>query len=390
MSSERDDTSTKWKVYSGFQCEYDYRDWEDELLARLRLKRLDYLLEPSYANVEPPTHSEAEADAAKLQTKKDYCLVMSNFFDMTSDLPRKMIRRATIPLKALNDLCEKFLEGKSDDDYVELVGMWENLKPVPKEADPDGLLDLMLELNERMIDVHPDLEKAPIEFYAKYKRLLHKDYDPCVTTFNLARTGATYRPIKQSEFDELTRTIQSYWKAHFKKEDSSIVDKAAIYNLSNGNKCEHCGKTNHTAFKDGKPFCYKLIKDLKGTKPGQEDKNASTKKTRTFCKYCKSNEHDVRECPRLAKKKANNKTGLNHLFISNIDVCKEIISKDDDEIPFDMPNLVDRSDSSEEYTSDSDAEDDSDSDSNTDTMPTLKNRNSENFCDSSVISRCKS
>ena len=38
-------------------------------------------------------------------------------------------------------------------------------------------LDLMLELNERMEDVHLDLKRTPIEFYAKYKRLLHKHYD---------------------------------------------------------------------------------------------------------------------------------------------------------------------------------------------------------------------
>ena len=91
---------------------YDYYDWDDKLLARLCLKPVDYLLEPSYANVEPPTHSGAEANAAKLQTKKDYSLAMSIFFDMTSDLPREMIHRETIPLKALKDLREKYLEGK--------------------------------------------------------------------------------------------------------------------------------------------------------------------------------------------------------------------------------------------------------------------------------------
>ena len=105
-----------------------------------------------------------------------------------------------------------------------------------------------------MTDVHSDLTKAPIEFYAKYKRLLHNEYDPCITTFNLARTSVIYRPINQSEFDELSRTIQAYWKAHFKKEDNSIIDKSAIYNLSGNMKCDHCGKTNHTAYKNGKPF----------------------------------------------------------------------------------------------------------------------------------------
>ena len=75
------------------------------------------------------------------------------------------------------------------------MDMWEDLKPIPKEADPDGLLDLILELNERMEDVCPDLKCEPIEFYAKYKRLLHKDYDPCITTFKLAFAPSPYQPI---------------------------------------------------------------------------------------------------------------------------------------------------------------------------------------------------
>ena len=203
MSYEKDDSfSTKWKVYSGFQCEYNYRDWEDELMARLRLKRVDYLLLEATYNKEPPTHAQAASDEAKLQLLKDYSLAMSIFFDMTSDLPRKMIRRATVPVKKLKELRKKYLEGKSDDDYVELVSLWENLKPIAKEADPDGLLDLMLEINERMTDVHADLKKAPIEFYVKYKRLLHKDYDPCTGLFIYGLLGQkSVKSVNKVRFD---------------------------------------------------------------------------------------------------------------------------------------------------------------------------------------------
>jgi len=69
-----------------------------------------------------------------------------------------------------------------------------------ESADPDGLLDLMLELNEHMEDIHEDLKREPIEFYAKHKRLLHNDYDPCITTFKLASVPGTYCPINQTEF----------------------------------------------------------------------------------------------------------------------------------------------------------------------------------------------
>ena len=63
----------------------NYRDWEDELFARLRLKRIDYLVSSATYNVEPPTNQRAAADEAQLRLQKDYSLAMSIFFDMTSE-----------------------------------------------------------------------------------------------------------------------------------------------------------------------------------------------------------------------------------------------------------------------------------------------------------------
>ena len=259
------------------------------------------------------------------------------------------------------------MSSEKDDTAYTKWKVQENLKPLPKEADPDGLLDLMLELNERMTDVHSDLKKAPIEFYAKYKRLLHKEYDPCITTFNLARTSVIYRPINQSEFDELSRTIQAYWKAHFKKEDNFIIDKSAIYNLSGNMKCGHCGKTNHTAYKNGKPFCFKLIKALKGSKDDKPEDKSSTKAIR--CRYCKNPGQDISDCPKLAKKRLNEETGLNHLFIGTIGVntietCSCIMKVYDDDSSVDSsipPPLIQRDDSESEYEYEYDSEYDDDS-----------------------------
>ena len=226
-----------------------------------------------------------------------------------------MVRRITIPAVALKELRNKYLEGKSDDDFVEVVDMWENLKRIHGKADLDGLLDLMLELSERMKDLHLDLKRKPIEFYAKYKRLLHKYYDPCITTFKLAFAPNPYRPINQSEFDELSRAIQAYWKAHFKKVESTIVNKAVSFNLSGNVMCDHCGKTKNITYRDGKPFCYKLIKDLKGIKENTPNEN---KPKPIRCHYCKAEGHVISDCPKLLKKKSNEDSGFNHLFIGNI------------------------------------------------------------------------
>jgi len=73
---------------------------------------------------------------------------------------------------------------------------------------------------------------------------------------------------------------------------------------------------NHTAYKDGKPFCYKLIKDLKGIKENAQNDNNKPKSVRY--RYCKADGHVISDCPKLLKRKSNEDSGLNHLSIGNI------------------------------------------------------------------------
>jgi len=102
------------------------------------------------------------------------------------------------------------------------------------------------------------------------------------------------------------------------------VNKAAIYNLSGNLKCDHCGNPNHTAYKDGKSFCYKLIKDLKGIKENTPNENKS-KSIR--CRYCKAEGQLMSDCPKLLKMKSNEDSGLNHLFIGNMNLLLHMKSK---------------------------------------------------------------
>lgn len=105
---------------------------------------------------------------------------------------------------------------------------------------------------------------------------------------------------------------------------------------------------------------------MKGASKPEANTTNSPKKCGVFCKYCKSNEHVVDECPMLAKKRANKDTGLNHLFIGAIE--------DEDDFPASIPP----GDSSYEYESFSDTN----TDSSNEDMPALKSRKS-NLSDSS-------
>jgi len=37
------------------------------------------------------------------------------------------------------------------------------------------------------------------------------------------------------------------------------------------------------------------------------------------CRYCKTEGHEISNCPKLLKKKSNDESGLNHLFIGSIE-----------------------------------------------------------------------
>lgn len=312
MSSDKDDTTVKWKVFTGYLCNYDYCDWEDEVMACCGLKNVQYLLTDStYTTLEPPTQAKAAADEAKMQLLKDYNLVMSIFFGMTSEHPRKMVHRATVPQNALKALREKYLKGKSNYDYFELSVMWDSLKLIAKEVDPDVLMDLMLEINERMEDVHPDLKKKPIDFYAKYIRITSLALLPSISITLLWSTVLLTRKSLLSSV-ELSKIIG-------KLTSREKILQSWTSPRSTTPFCDYCGKNNHDAFKDGKPFCFKLIKDLKA---GNSLHPSPSNKTCVFCKYCKSKDHDVDRCPKLAKKRNNADSGLNHLFIGAIDIAR--------------------------------------------------------------------
>jgi len=107
---------------------------------------------------------------------------------------------------------------------------------------------------------------------------LPKEYEHIFTYLNTNEE-------RSKSFDEQLVTAKAMISSHYK---TKIIQKtnstrSMIFMVSGDKfnkkeatprmKCDFCGKENHTAYNDGKPFCYKLKKKLKKENKLQ-DKNA--------------------------------------------------------------------------------------------------------------------
>ena len=307
----------KWKVFSGYDSSFDYRTWENEVKQRLRLKRVAYLIDNSYATVKIPTEVEAAADPKKETILKDMNTACTIIYTMTDGVPRNLIIDIEEPYKALLTLRSKYLAAKHDDDFVSLMKLWDGIKPFSKNTDPDEIFIMIDEINRRIEDFDASLKKKPIEVYAKLRVSLDPSYDTVFATKNASARSGVYTLMNEADLRSLKLQINQFWKAEIRVYDSQSENNL-LFNVRE-TTCEYCKKKGHSAFKDGKPFCFALIKALKSS---DSTKTSTSEDKKKRCVYCHKLGHTKDECEKLKKKEAKNDDkddkGLNSLFIGSI------------------------------------------------------------------------
>ena len=82
-------------------------------------------------------------------------------------------------------------------------------------------------------------------------------------------------------------------------------------------KCDHCGKVGHTAYKDGKPFCFSLKAAIKTTKG-----DGTNNKFKGKCFKCNKTGHKSADC-RSKPKEGETTTDVNSLLVSMMEFDEE-------------------------------------------------------------------
>ena len=120
-------------------------------------------------------------------------------------------------------------------------------------------------------------------------------------------------------------------QAHF---DTDVVKEAIkeggtmmyMYVASNSDKkhrsgsmtCTPCNKGGHTAYKDGKPFCFALIASLKGGEANKSRNNGIKFKGKCF--NCHKTGHRSSECRSPKKDNDDESNDVNQLMVANIEL----------------------------------------------------------------------
>ena len=121
------------------------------------------------------------------------------------------------------------------------------------------------------------------------------------------------------------RMIKSHYESHVKSletgKDGSMMCMSRDTNNTNKKgtyKCDHCGKSGHTAFREGKPFCRALVAELKGDKGTDKGKRESkyAGKFKYKCHNYGDVGHMARDCTK--EKKSSNMDDVNDLTIGMV------------------------------------------------------------------------
>ena len=100
----------------------------------------------------------------------------------------------------LTNFAKKYLEAKTKSDYVKLVKMWENLRPIPKDKDPEECKVLIDEINRRMTDIHPFHDKNAPDIHAKLCMCLDSEaYDLVIREFEKTTSSSAYEPVSEAQ-----------------------------------------------------------------------------------------------------------------------------------------------------------------------------------------------
>ena len=106
----KDSSSTSkcsWKVWSGYDADLDYRDWDLDFIAYCKIRKISFILDDSYKGKAVSTKAEAKADEAKKDESSAMAEAMGILFHMTDGMARKIVQDEENPRVALDKLHEK-------------------------------------------------------------------------------------------------------------------------------------------------------------------------------------------------------------------------------------------------------------------------------------------
>ena len=308
-------SSMKIPIFNGIDRS-KYQEWEDDLIAILEYHDLEEYTEEEFKDVDIP--DKGGTNAKLILQRKEMKKAKSIFVRATKDLPNMLVKEANTPYEALSNLRKKYSVEKIREDFDTLDTEWNEFKVNEISTDPDLIFKTLEEQSKKLKVFGDRYEKDSLQTLSKLKYALPNDYDHVFTFLNTSEE-------RQKTYDEQLLTAKSMINSHYKTKIKTETNEKGGTMLclmagtgekrkANNYICDHCGKANHTAYRDGKPFCRQLITDLKSEKNNNGNGNSGY----TFkgkCFTCGGN-HKKTDCPKNKDKNKDEDKDINSLFVT--------------------------------------------------------------------------
>ena len=263
-------SSMKIPIFNGTD-KSKYQEWEDDLIAVFEYHDIEEYVEDDWKDIKMPDKSntsDLETRQRKEMKKAKAILVRA-----TSQLPSMIAKEAQTPYEALSKLREKYSVKKIREDFDTLDSEWNNFKIDDVSTDPDLVFKTLEEQSKKLAVFGERYGKDSLQMLSKLACSLPNEYDHVFTYLNTNEE-------RSKSFDEQLDTAKAMIASHYKTKVLQKNNSSSMIFMLSGDKfkreekprmkCDFCGKDNHTAYKDGKPFCYKLKKKLKRENKNQD------------------------------------------------------------------------------------------------------------------------
>ena len=201
-----------------------------------------------------------------------------------------IVKESSTPFEALSKLREKYSVKKIREDFDKLDSEWNAFKVTEVSTDPDLIFKTLEEQSRKLAVFGEHYKKDSLQILSKLACSLPSEYNHVFTYLNTNEE-------RLKTFDEQLVTANSmitrYFKTKIQQEDKP--SSSMIFMMSgdgknyNNNrvklKCDFCGKDNHTAYRNGKPFCFKLKRKLRKEKL-QENSSANENDINSLFIHC--------------------------------------------------------------------------------------------------------
>ena len=325
-------TSYKHPVFDG-EKPSEFKDWWDNAYATLEMNDLEEYVTIDYKDVDMPTKEStilsegqdktdlkavAECDKNK-RSRKEMKKAKAHMVKVTKGYAKRLVMDAKTPYEAYAALKEKYSVAKVRQDFTKLDKEWNEFKVTDESVDPDKVFTTLDEHSKKLKEFGDRYEKDALQIISKLEVAMPDTYQHIFTLLN---TDAEHKKEPKVQLETAKRMIKAHFDTDIAKEAIKEGGTMMCMYVGGGSdkatrskemKCEHCGKSGHTAYKDGKPFCFALIAALKGNANKSHNNGV---KFKGKCHNCGKVGHKKFEC--TSPKKEEKTEDVNALLVATI------------------------------------------------------------------------